>query len=285
MSRFGDMTTEIRGTTGVYGIVGWPVEHSLSPGMHTRAFARLGVGAVYVPFAVEAAHVPAALAGLYAAHVRGLNVTTPHKHAALECAVESSDTARRARSCNALLRRANGWHAHNTDGDGMIAALRDEHGVDVRGVSVRVLGAGGAGRSVIEACVRSGADRVDAGVRDRARARAALSSIDGVRVSDLDESVSPCDIVINTIPAPVWTADAASRVLEHCGPRVRLVIDASYARASALLDAARAGGIDSADGRGLLLHQGALTLAWWLGGEPPVAILREALEDARRAAR
>src|SRR5262245_19762128 len=133
------MTTDVRGTTAVYGIIGWPVARSLSPAMHTRALARLGVDAAFVAFPVEAAHVAAALRGLHAAGVRGLNVTTPHKAAALDAAVGVSDAARRARSANVLVRENGGWFAHTTDGDGLLTALR-ERGIDASGTRVTVLG-------------------------------------------------------------------------------------------------------------------------------------------------
>ncbi|CAN0486060.1 unnamed protein product, partial [Phaeothamnion confervicola] len=144
--------------TRVAGIIGWPVEHSLSPAMHNAAFAALGLNWVYAAFAVHPDRVAEAVRGLAAAGCAGLNATIPHKHAVLECCSEASEAARAIGAANTLVPDGSGgFRADNTDAAGFLRALDEQAPLDLAGADALVIGAGGAARAVVFALRSRGA--------------------------------------------------------------------------------------------------------------------------------
>ncbi len=117
----------IDGTTRVAGIIGWPVEHSLSPAMHNAAFAALGLNWVYTAFPVHPERVPEAIRGLAAAGVAGLNVTIPHKAAVVACCSSVSPAVEAIGAANTLVPDGEGgFRADNTDAEGFLRALDEQ---------------------------------------------------------------------------------------------------------------------------------------------------------------
>jgi shikimate dehydrogenase len=133
-----------------FAVLGQPVAHSLSPQIH-QAFARqLGVTLTYDRLEVAPEALAATLARLHAEGWRGLNVTLPHKLAALAAALEKTPRAQLAGAANTLVRAESGWRADNTDGEGLIRDLRDNHWLTPGGKRVLLLGAGGAARGALK---------------------------------------------------------------------------------------------------------------------------------------
>ena len=155
----------INGATKLVGLIGWPVEHSLSPAMHNAAFASLGLNWVYVPLPVPPGTVEAAVKGLAALGFQGANVTVPHKQAVMPYLDELTEAAKIIGAVNTIV--VGGAEAHsrtplrgdNTDAEGFIRALR-EGGFEPQGSSATVLGAGGAARAVVYALLASGTTEV-----------------------------------------------------------------------------------------------------------------------------
>jgi len=114
----------VSGTTRVVGLIGWPVEHTLSPVIHNAAFAALGLDWVYVPLPVEPARVREAVEGLAALGLAGANVTMPHKEAVAALATELSEDAARLRAVNTLVVRGDAVVGHNTDAPGFSRFLQ-----------------------------------------------------------------------------------------------------------------------------------------------------------------
>jgi 3-dehydroquinate dehydratase / shikimate dehydrogenase len=142
--------------TRVFGVMGSPVSHSLSPLIHNRGFASLGLDAVYVPFLADDAAGFLRAAALLG--VSGLSVTVPHKQAVIPLLSAQDPAVREAGACNTLLREAEGWAGTNTDEGGFLAPLREELGGRVPpGLRAVVIGAGGAARSVVHALSSAGA--------------------------------------------------------------------------------------------------------------------------------
>ncbi|MFW6051903.1 MAG: shikimate dehydrogenase family protein, partial [Myxococcota bacterium] len=144
----------LSGATAVYGILGWPVEHSASPAMQNAAFEAAGLDAVYVPFPVRPERLGAAVDGARALGVQGLNVTLPHKEAAAPLLDEVDRDARVLGAVNTIVRDGDRLLGTNTDGPGLVRSL-DEAGVQVRGRRVAVLGAGGAARAAVVGLARA----------------------------------------------------------------------------------------------------------------------------------
>ena len=155
-----NIESAVTGKTKVYGIIGWPVAHSLSPVMQNAAFKAAAVDAIYVPFAVEPDQLAIAISGLRATHVSGFNVTIPHKTAIMALLDELSPVAVQAGAVNTLVNQGGRLIGHNTDGDGLVASLAEDLGCPVAGSSVVLVGAGGAACGALAALCRAGVHSV-----------------------------------------------------------------------------------------------------------------------------
>ena len=145
----------ILGSTQVVGLIGWPIEHSVSPPMHNAAFRHLGLDWCYVPLPVRPKDIAEAISGLRALGLRGINATVPHKIALLPLMDELTLPARAIGATNTVIVRPDGLVGHNTDAEGFLRALR-EAGFDPEECRALVLGAGGAARAVVYALATVG---------------------------------------------------------------------------------------------------------------------------------
>ena len=257
------------------GVAGFPVAHSRSPAMQAAGLAELGLDWEYVRVPVPPELFAETVRALPASGFRGLNVTVPHKEAALAVADVRSATADAVGAVNTLSFGPGGQiAAENTDAPGFLAAL----GQDVRGLRATVLGAGGSARAVAWALADAGAARVGVVNRTSARARELADDL-GVEV---DAAVGGADLVVNCTSVglePVGDADALGFLgLAGVAPPP-LVVDLVYAAeptpvARWAMDAA---GTRFVDGLDVLLHQGALSLELWTGQAAPIGAMRAAL--------
>ncbi|HEU4699959.1 MAG TPA: hypothetical protein VFS40_12320 [Gemmatimonadales bacterium] len=262
----------------VFALLGDPVAHSLSPAMHNAAFAVLGLPAVYVALRCRADDVPALAAALARAGGGG-NVTVPHKGVA--AAALACPTARvvRLEAANTFWAAQDGALAgDNTDVDGVLAAL---DALDAPATAWMVVGTGGAARAVAAAAAERGA-RLAVCSRDpgRAGAFAAWAATLGVAGAEADE----CDVVVNATPLGLGPGDrmpiSRARV-----PRAQVALDLVYARGETpWVRALRAQGLRAADGREMLVAQGATAFErWFPGHRAPRDVMRGAVEAALRA--
>lgn len=150
---------KIDGKTNVCGLIGNPVEHTLSPMIHNTLAGRQGHNLVYVPFHVEPGRVGDAVRGADALHLLGLNVTVPYKSDVIENLKEIDELARNIGAVNTLVRTEGGYKGYNTDMEGLYRAMASE-GIRIEGEQIVLLGAGGAARAVAYLCAVKGAERV-----------------------------------------------------------------------------------------------------------------------------
>lgn len=150
---------EISGKTRTCGLIGNPVEHTLSPLIHNTLAGRLGHDLVYVPFLVEQGRLAEAVSGADALHLSGLNVTVPYKSEVIASLKEIDELARDIGAVNTLVRIEGGYKGYNTDMEGLYRAMSSE-GIKIDGEQIILLGAGGAARAVAYLCAVKGADRV-----------------------------------------------------------------------------------------------------------------------------
>jgi shikimate dehydrogenase len=269
----------VSGATRVACVIGDPVEHSRSPRMHNAASAALGLDRVYVALHVAPADLAAAVRGLRALGVEGVNVTVPHKAAAVALCDDLGDEARDAGAVNTLSFPGNGSvRGDLTDGLGLVAALAE---VPERAV---VLGAGGSARAAAAALLRAGTRSITVVARR-------LETAD--RLADaLADLASGAEVeAAATVPA------GAGGLLVHCTPvggiaalkqlpvpadvieRMDAVADFAYradGSPTPLAEAALAAGLPVVDGLELLVRQGALSFERWTGIEPPLDVMRRA---------
>ncbi|NES23619.1 MAG: shikimate dehydrogenase, partial [Symploca sp. SIO3E6] len=145
----------ITGTTKLLGVIGDPVEHSLSPVMHNRAIASLGVDYVYLPLPIKPEDLAVAIAGFEAIGLVGFNITIPHKQAIIPLLSEVSDIAQGVGAVNTVYRTDGRWWGTNTDVAGFISPLQTLNR-DWSQTKVVVLGYGGAARAVVVGCTQLG---------------------------------------------------------------------------------------------------------------------------------
>lgn len=274
----------ITGSTRLAAVIGSPVRHSLSPALHNAAFEQLGVDWVYAAFEVAPGRAQAAVDAMRALGLGGLSVTMPHKEAVAQ-AVDSLDPAAAAlRSVNTVVPQADGsLKGYSTDGAGFVASLAAS-GVSVAGRSVCVLGAGAAGRSIIDAVARAGASRLVVVNRTAEAAEAAAELAGPVGSVGGAADVAEAEIVVNTTSVGMNTDELPCDAgLLHAG---QVVADIVYhPRETALLRAAAAAGATAVQGLGMLVHQAALQQQLWHGLLPDVVVMEAAAERELAARR
>jgi shikimate dehydrogenase len=276
------------------GVVGWPVAHSRSPAIHNVALAELGMsGWRYQLLPVPPALFDEVTRALPEAGFLGVNVTIPHKQAALALADRASELAGAIGAANTLTFEQDGTiSAENTDAPGLVAALP----TGVRGLRALVLGAGGSARAAVWALAHEGAGEVLVWNRTPERARELAGELGAHAVA----RPQPADLLVNCTSVGLAGARAVgppeSRNLEpSANDREALnqlqltfdqvgeypyVVDMVYSGGStALLRAARAHGARTADGLDVLVEQGALSLELWTGRPAPRQAMRRAARD------
>ena len=261
----------------VYGLVGNPVGHSLSPPMHEAAYEALGMDARYVTFEPAEDDLDRALEGAAALGIAGLNVTVPYKQRVLEL-VDPDETAARIGAVNTVDFTGEPT-GHNTDAAGAIAALR-HHDVSIEGASAVVVGAGGAGRAIAFGLADAGATVAIANrTVERAKSLAeAVPTATGHPLEELPGLLEEATLLVNA--TSVGMDEDESPVLASHLHADLTVMDAVYRpiETRLLRDAASAGAM-TVDGAWMLLYQGVVAFEHWTGRDAPVAAMNEALRS------
>jgi shikimate dehydrogenase len=255
------------------GVCGWPVAHSRSPQMHNAALAAAGLdGWRYLRLPLPPELFEETVRALPAAGFRGVNVTIPHKHAALALADSASDAARAIGAANTLTFDGGAIVADNTDAPGLLGALPESPA----GRTALVLGAGGAGRAAAWALRSAGAADVAIWNRTPERARRLAAEL-GVRAVEAPEAA---EIVVNCTSVGLQDPEATFKALPIEADELgagSLVVDMVYrAGGTRLLEAARSRGARVVDGLEILVAQGAASFERWTGLEAPRAAVRAA---------
>jgi shikimate dehydrogenase len=264
------------------GVIGWPIGHSLSPRVHGHWLARYRIAGYYVPIGLAAEGLAEGLRALPRLGFRGVNVTIPHKEAALDLADTASELATLVGAANTLTFVKGAIHADSTDGYGFIANLR-QRAPEWRAAAgpALVLGAGGAARAIVAALLAEGAPEIRVANRTADRA-AAVAAHFGARVAGVDwaEAALAARGAATLVNTTALGMDGATDVPPglDTAPRTALVTDLVYGReATPFLAEARRRGFATVDGLGMLLHQAAPGFERWFGRRPEV-------DDALRAA-
>jgi shikimate dehydrogenase len=160
----------VGGKTAVCGLIGNPVEHTMSPVIHNYLAEKTGTDLVYVPFHVETGRLADAVKGAYGLNLLGLNATVPYKTDVMECVSSIDPSAEAIGAVNTLVRTDDGYRGYNTDMPGLYRAMRFD-GVEVAGEQVLILGAGGVARAVALMLLEKGAEQVILLNRSREKAQ------------------------------------------------------------------------------------------------------------------
>jgi shikimate dehydrogenase len=269
--------------TRLFALLGDPVSHSLSPKFQNAALRALELDAVYVALRCAADDVPGLLRGIARAGGGG-NVTVPHKAVAAAAVDRPSDAVLRTGACNAFWLEDGAIHGDNTDVAGVREAVTALLGRPPAGARVLLLGAGGAASAAVCALADAGAERIVVVNRtvDRAEALAERFRAPGVRI-EVAASVDALagerfDFAINSTSLGLKPADPLPLDPDAPGPRVGAALDLVYAAGETRwVHAMRARGLPAADGKEMLIQQGAAAFRRWWGMDPPLDVMRAAL--------
>jgi shikimate dehydrogenase len=263
--------TILTGKARVAGITGWPVGHSRSPRLHGYWLERHNIDGAYVPLPIEPANFTSAIRGLMAAGFAGLNVTIPHKLAAFAICDTVDEFGRRVGAINTLVFNNGRISGRNTDVWGFLANLRANH-VDPAAGPALILGAGGACRAIAAALLDLGV-RVTVANRTRARAEALAADLPGLKVIDWDtrnRALSDNALLVNTTSLGMAGQPPLQIDLDQAAPGLTVNDIVYVPLETPLLAAARARGIPTVEGLGMLLHQAVPAFHAWFGIEPVV---------------
>jgi shikimate dehydrogenase len=266
------------------GVCGWPVAHSRSPQMHGAALRACGLDDWhYLRLPLPPELFAETVAALPAAGFRGVNVTIPHKEAALALADEASEAARAIGAANTLTFEDGRILADNTDAPGFLDAL--PAGRDLRGARALVLGAGGSARAVVWALRQAGAAEVLVWNRTPERAEALAAAL-GARAVAASGPLEAPEVVVNCTSVGLAGELAPFKALPLRADDLgagSLVVDLVYRDGGTrLLEAARTRGADVVDGLEILVAQGAASFERWTGKVAPRTVMREAAGNSFR---
>lgn len=293
--------SEINATTRYCAVLGHPIKHSASPGMHNPAMAALGLNWRYLAFDVDPCDLPQALQGAKRMKFVGLNLTVPHKLLAVELVDELDVSAQEWGAVNTVqfLARVGGvakpvWQldpdqeaeiftrGYNTDADAITRSIEEDLGHDINGSTILLLGAGGAGRVAALKFAAEGVANLFLVNRTMEKAEAVAEEIRerfpevNVRCGYPNSTV---ELVVNATSAGLKATDPLPFDESRWSlSRAAKAYDMIYRPAETpFLQAARLAGCKTANGVGMLLYQGAKALEIWSGEKPPIALMRDAL--------
>lgn len=273
--------------SGRIGLIGDPVEHSLSPAFQQPAFDSLGTGIRYELWPTPPERIAERLAMLRSGEAFGANVTVPHKQTFHDVVDTLSGPARRAGAINTIVARSGHLHGDNTDIHGFIVPLR-ERGISFAASGAVVLGAGGAARGVLIALLEAGIAEVTVVNRTIARAEAVARALGDIRVrvapaGEIEDVARGAGLLVNATSIG-WNETAPPvdpAVFAVLAPGA-IAYDLTY-RATAFLRAAAEQGVTALDGLEMLVHQGAKSFELWTGATAPIELMLQAALEARTA--
>ena len=280
----------ITGKTRVCGVIGDPIEHTMSPAMHNAAFEEMGMDYRYVPFRVKREELGKAVEGMRALNIRGLNVTIPHKVAIMPFLDKLDPLAERIGAVNTIVNDNGVLTGYNTDATGFLQALL-ERGVEPEGKNVVILGAGGASRAISFILAEKGADlvilnrRLELDWAEELAQRISQAFGRGVRALELSEknlslALERADILVNATSVGMSHEAGETPIPARLLKANLVVFDIVYNPVQTrLLTEAEAAGAGTISGLDMLVWQGALSFEKWTGRKAPVDLMkREAIE-------
>ncbi|NLY67297.1 MAG: shikimate dehydrogenase [Tissierellia bacterium] len=281
------MANRIQGTTGLMGLIGYPLKHSKSPHMHNTAFEALGLDYVYLAFEIKEGYLVDALKALKTLGAKGFNVTMPHKTKIVEYLDEISPDAKIIGSVNTVKNENGKLIGYNTDGRGFVKSLEEE-GVEFKGEKIVLVGGGGAARAVATQLAFEGAGEIVLFNRTLSKAEEIIDNINKNipackgRALELNESVLVEEIqdakvlVDCTSLGMKATIDQSIISSPEYLPKDLYVADIVYdPHQTKLLKIAEEAGCRYMNGLMMMIWQGAIAFKIWTGQDMPVDLIKK----------
>lgn len=268
--------SQIDTKTSLYGVMGDPVSHSLSPAMHNAAFEKIGYNGVYLAFPVK--DVKSAVAGVRALNVKGVSVTIPHKITIMEYLDEIDDQARQIGALNTIVNKDGHLYGYNSDCLGAINALLDK--TEIKGKDVVIAGAGGAARAIAFGILAEGGSLTILNqIKEEGEALAADLGVNYYPLSDYKKHES--EIFINATPLGM-TPDIDTMPVDKDYLRKEMtVMDIVYnPLKTKLLKEAEVKECNIVDGVSMFVYQGISQFESWTGEKAPAELMRKVVLDS-----
>ncbi len=279
---------KISGETKILGLIGNPVEHSISPYMQNSAFAESDLDYAYVTFKVEEENIEKALDGIKALEIEGVNVTIPHKSTVIKYLDEIQETAEKIGAVNTIKLDGKKLKGFNTDGIGVLKAIKKE--IDkIKNKKVLLLGAGGAARAIGFTLAEAGVNLTISN-RTGSKAKKLASEIEKKtpgevnqipqKKKELEKKIKDTEILINSTSVGMYPNEEETLVESDIMHNNLVVMDIVYNPIKTrLLEEAEKAGAKTIPGLGMLVHQGAASFEIWTGQDAPVKAMWEAAEE------
>jgi shikimate dehydrogenase len=276
---------ELTGKTRVCGVIGDPIEHSLSPTMQNAAFNALKLDVAFLAFKVKPAELENAVNGMRALNIRGLNVTMPHKSTVMNFLDRIDLSAQIVNSVNTILNKESKLFGFNTDGVGALKALR-ENGVEPKGRKVLLLGAGGAARAIAYTMAKE-SDELAVLNRTVKPAQELVKLLEktankkivagALSPKEIQQNLQDSDILINATSIGMKPKVDESLVAPKLLRPDLAVMDIVYNPIETkLAKDSKAAGAKVVSGVEMLIYQGAASFEIWTGKSAPVEVMRQA---------
>jgi shikimate dehydrogenase len=276
------MMPQISAGTQICGLIGDPVEHSMSPAMHNAAFKKTGLDYIYLPFRVTPENLPGAISGLRSLNLRGMNVTIPHKVSVIPLLDELEPMAEKIGAINTIVNDNGYLKGYNTDAEGFLKSL-SEKDIAPSGKKIVILGAGGVSRAISFTLAEQGAE-IAILSRSRKIEWAEKLAINKSKVlamelndTNLKSVLSHADILVNATSVGMSPDTDNTLVPQELFRPGMLVFDVIYnpEKTRLLADAEKAGAV-AVGGLDMLIWQGALSFELWTGIKAPADVMKKA---------
>jgi shikimate dehydrogenase len=266
--------------TDLYGVVGFPLSHTLSPIMHNNAFEVMGINAAYLAF--ETRDIEGCVKGMRSLGIKGMSVTLPYKSSVIPLLDEVDGLAKKIGAVNTIVNKNGHLVGYNTDAIGALKALEEK--IELSGKTCLIIGAGGAARA-IGFILKDNGVKVKIANRSPERGGELALSL-ACPFIFLDGLGKPAaDLLIHTTPVGMTPHEYQCVVPEHILKKGMVVMDIIYnPLATKLLTMARVRGCLTINGLGMLIHQGAEQFRLWTGINAPISAMNSAVKEALKKA-
>ena len=274
----------ISGKTKICGLIGDPVEHTMSPAMHNAAFKKLGLDYAYIAFRAKGTELDKAIAGMRALNMRGLNVTIPHKVAVMKLLDKLDPLAEKIGAVNTIVNDDGVLTGYNTDATGFLQPPL-EKGIEPEEKVIAILGAGGASRGISSILAEHGArlvilnrnlERAEHLARQVFKNTGKTVTVAELSAANLEQTIGKADILINATSVGMTPGSDETPVPANLLRRGLVVYDIVYNPVETrLLREAKAAGAETISGLDMLVWQGALAFEKWTGQKAPVKLMKK----------
>jgi shikimate dehydrogenase len=281
----------VNGSTKLTGLIGSPLEHSVSPQMHNAAYEALGLNYCYVPLKTDPDDLEAVIDSIRALGFAGVNVTIPHKESVITHLDEVTQLARQIGAVNTVVNQNGRLIGYNTDGPGFIDSLREEAGFTAKGKNAVVIGAGGASKAIVTMLAQEGIKTLVISDIDQERSSELCEVINAnfeiapyaapANSKELTKAIANCDILVNASPVGMHPNIKRTPIDLSCDIKKDAVVyDLVYnPLETELLKWAKSKGAKPVSGIGMLIRQGALSFTLFTEKEPPIEVMKKAALD------